>query len=122
MKKFALFLLFLCAFAHADGPISSNKLEITPVADVPLLTGTDLKHAELSGAGERTLVRVELEPQAAARVKAYTTSHVDGRLAILVDGEPIMAPRIRVPIGDRFEVGPFPHAEAERLASVINAK
>jgi hypothetical protein len=95
------------------------------MADTPVLTGADVSSAtvELDEDGRpRIMIRFI---QAAHKKLAQTThDHLKQRLAIVVEGRALMAPRIEDEITDGVMMltGAFSPKEFERIATVIAAK
>jgi len=70
------------------------------VADLePVLTGVDLTEARAEPTEwGRTVVRVDFDEDAAARLQAHTRDHRGEEMALLIDGEVVMVARIQEPI------------------------
>lgn len=103
--------------------------EATPTAQAVLvptgLTGAQLKRATVQSdqqTGE-PLVAIEFNEEGTKLFADITSSHVGEQLAILIDGYPIMAPTIQVPIltGQATITGGFTFEEADNLKIQLNA-
>jgi hypothetical protein len=65
-------------------------------------------------------VAVKFLPSGAERMLQATTAHLNRPMAILIDGEVVMAPTIRAPISDSATInGVFSQAQAQRVADGI---
>lgn len=74
-------------------------------------------------APERYSVGVELNASGAEKMRRATTGHVGRPMAVLIDGEVVMAPILRTPIsGSAVITGNFTKAEAERIANGIGLR
>jgi preprotein translocase subunit SecD len=92
------------------------------VAD-PVIVGADLRSARpgLDDDDEPGVV-VRFSETASERLHEFSAEHVGQRLAILVDGEVITAPRLDEPIpGEAFISGGFSLQEVEELALRLRA-
>jgi preprotein translocase subunit SecD len=59
--------------------------------------------------------------EAAKRVHDFTNQHIGRNLALVVDGKVHGTPRIAAAvIGNRFQIGRFNRADAERMATAIS--
>ena len=62
-------------------------------------------------------ITVQLLPSGAERMRQATATHLGRPVAILIDGNVVMVPVVRAPIGDSAVIsGNFTRAEAERIA------
>lgn len=62
-------------------------------------------------------LRILLTPAGGGKMRRWTTDHVGSRLALLVDGEVLSAPKVMEPIGEEITVsGSFSEAAARRMA------
>ena len=109
----------LVSQARAGAPAETFILARTPV-----VTGRDLRDASASqgdtaGAWQTNFV---LSQDAAARFERFTASHIQGRLAIVLDKNVISAPTIQSKIGDTGRItGAGNREEASDLALNLRA-
>jgi preprotein translocase subunit SecD len=98
-----------------------NRESIT-VEKVSIITARDVIKADASHAEGSWGLGLRLSPEAATRMRSYTTAHVGDQLAFIVQGRAKMVVKILDPIsGDGVWVSPFERQEAESLAVSINA-
>ena len=72
---------------------------------------------------ERFGVAVELNAQGAQKMQQATANHIGKPLAILIDGDVVMAPVLRSPISKSALIsGDFTKSEAERIANGIGVR
>jgi preprotein translocase subunit SecD len=65
-------------------------------------------------------VGIELKASGAEKMRAVTGNHIGKLLAILLDGQVVMAPVLRSPIGASARItGNFTRAQAERIVNGI---
>ena len=68
-------------------------------------------------------IAVELNAAGAKKIRQATADHVGRPVAILIDGELVMAPVLRAPIGTEGLIsGDFSRAEAERIVNGIGVR
>ena len=87
-----------------------------------ILTNSDIAHAELIAGGTAATFGVALtfNDAGAGRIAIATGGHVGRPLAILIDGQVVMAPVLRSPITTSAVIsGDFTRAEAERIVAGI---
>ena len=87
-----------------------------------ILTNSDIAHAELitGGAAGTFGVALTFNDAGASRIAVATGGHVGKPLAVLIDGEVVMAPVLRSPITTSAVIsGDFTRAEAERIVAGI---
>ena len=87
-----------------------------------ILTNSDIAHAALIAGGTATTFGVALtfNDAGASRIAVATGGHVGKPLAVLIDGEVVMAPVLRSPITTSAVItGSFTRAEAERIVAGI---
>jgi preprotein translocase subunit SecD len=66
------------------------------------------------------MVTVQLLPPGSERMRQATEAHLGRPVAVLIDGEVVMAPVVRSSITDMAQIsGSFTRAEAERIARGI---
>lgn len=86
-----------------------------------LVGPTDVAKAYVNVTEGQTVLNLSFKADAAARVRAYTASHVGGEIALLLDNRPLRTMKVLDPIkGDGILIGPVDRAEAEALAQRIN--
>jgi preprotein translocase subunit SecD len=90
------------------------------VEKTPIITGSDLQHAQAQPAmvGSEYLVAFKLKPNAAEKFREWTKVNAGVYLAIVLDGVVISAPIVRgeIPNGDGVIDGAFTREEAENLS------
>lgn len=105
----------LIEFPDPDGEGSiylRDKAEITNAEIAEAKLGYDTR----GGAA----VDIRLTEAGAAKLKKISRGHLEKRLAILIDGKLLMAPRIRSEMGSEAQItGRFSVAEAQRIADGI---
>ena len=87
-----------------------------------VVTNSDIASAQvLPGAvSGQYAVRVEFYASGAAKMRAATAGHIGRPVAILIDGEVVMAPVLRTPISASTVVtGNFTKAEADRIVNGV---
>jgi hypothetical protein len=86
-----------------------------------IVTNDDVARSFLLPDGpDRFSISVEFFDPGAARMRQATANHIGRPVAILIDGEVVMAPFVRSPIaGAAVITGNFTQAEAERVAEGI---
>lgn len=85
-----------------------------------VITGTDLKKADVMKTDEGWVVTLELNPEGAKKFAKATTENVGKRIAILLDKEIISAPEVREPIPDgRAQITGYDTAETAYKMSVL---
>lgn len=95
------------------------------IADTPLFTGADVQDVTReTDESVGMCIDVTFEPVAAARLAAETRARVGQRLAIVVDGRVILAPRIEaeVPEGRLQLSGGFSAREWQEIFDAIRAR
>lgn len=111
-------------FARAgQDRLTDGRYEALWVKRTAVLTGAMIRDAHMTydGASGQPAISFTFNTEGARRFGAWTTAHVDKRLAIVFDGRLISAPRITGPIlgGSGQISGTFTPAEARELASII---
>jgi hypothetical protein len=102
-------------------PGSSTLLYLHPEVTV---SNDDVADASVlqDGANEFA-VAVQLTPAGAERMRAATTGHIGRPVALIVDGQVVMAPVVRGAIGDAAVLtGHYTRVEAERIAAGIQPR
>jgi preprotein translocase subunit SecD len=88
--------------------------------DEVIVTNGDIRAARVIHVGDAYNVGVEFNAAGAQKMCQATAKHVGRLVAILLDGQVIMAPVLRSPIDASAEVtGHFTKAEAERVVNGI---
>ena len=91
------------------------------VPRTPLVVTGDITSATASLTDGEWVLNFTVTDDAAKRVHEFTKEHVGGSLALVVDGKVHGTPRIAGAIvGNRYRIGGFNRADAERLATVIS--
>jgi hypothetical protein len=87
----------------------------------PVVRNDDIAQASVVQEGpERFAVAVDFMQSGAERMRAATTAHVGRPVAILIDGDVVMAPVVRAPISESALIsGKYTRAEAERIAEGV---
>ena len=86
----------------------------------PLVATGDITGATASPADDRWALNFTVTDGAAKRVHDFTTQHVGGNLALVVDGKVRGTPRIAgAIIGNGYRIDGFDQADAQRLATAI---
>ena len=113
--------------AVADTPTDSSKTvtlnDTTTIlmSRTPLVATRDITAATASQADDEWILDFTVTDDAAKRVHDFTEQHVGRNLALVVDGKVHGTPRIAAAvIGNRYRIGGFNRADAERLASAIS--
>jgi SecD-like export protein len=89
--------------------------------DGAVVTNSDIASARVVAGDDGTFgVAVEFTGDGAAKMRRATEQHIGGLLAILIDGDVVMAPTIRSPIGTSATItGDFTRSEVDRIAGGI---
>jgi hypothetical protein len=90
-----------------------------------VVTNADVERAAVvPGSGpSRFNIGVQLNAAGAQKMRRATAGHVGRPMAVLIDGEVVMAPVLRDPIGDSALItGDYPRAEAERIVNGIGIR
>lgn len=91
--------------------------------DEAVVTNGDISAARANRVGSVYEVLVEFNASGAEKMRVATGKHIGKPVAILIDGEVIMAPVLRDPIDNSAEItGNFTKAEAERVVKGIIGK
>ena len=91
--------------------------------DEIVVSNGDIDRAEMLPGrdGLQFVVGVHFTPEGARKMNAATQNHIDRPIAILVDGEVVMAPTVRSTIGDSAEInGNYTREQAERIVNGLN--
>jgi hypothetical protein len=90
----------------------------------PLFTGSDINKASAEPApyGHQYQIVFALEPDAAARFEEWTSTHIGGYLAVVINDQVVSTASIRSPISDRGMIeGNFDKESAENVASALGS-
>jgi preprotein translocase subunit SecD len=93
--------------------------------DEVIVTNGDIAGARVVQAGgpSQYAISIEFNAAGAEKMRAATGNHIGKLMAILLDGQVIMAPVVRTPIGASAEItGNFTRAKAERIVRGIEIK
>jgi preprotein translocase subunit SecD len=93
--------------------------------DEVIVTNGDIAAARVVQGGDPSQygVSVEFNASGAEKMRAATGNHIGKPVAILLDGQVVMAPVLRTPIGAAAVVtGNLTRTEAERIASGITVQ
>jgi hypothetical protein len=94
--------------------------------DEIIVTNSDISAVRViagGGLSQYYSVGVEFTSSGAEKMRAATENHIGKLAAILLDGEVVMAPVIRSPIGSSAVItGKFTRAQAEKIAKEISAR
>jgi len=91
--------------------------------DEVVVTNADIARARLIRAGSVYNVGVEFNASGAEKMRVASGRHIGKPIAILLDGQVIMAPVLRSPIENSAQItGNFTKAEAERVVTGIIGK
>ena len=87
----------------------------------PLVTTGDITGATASRTEDQWVLNFTVTDDAAKRVHEFSKQHVGRNLALVVDGKVHGTPRIAAAIiGNKYRIGGFNRADAERLATAIS--
>lgn len=90
-----------------------------------VVTNEDVEHCSaVTGSGaSRFNIAVEFNAAGAEKMRRATAEHEGRPMAVLIDGEVVMAPVLRSPIGRSAVIsGDYPKAEAERIINGIGVR
>jgi len=93
--------------------------------DEVVVTNDDIEHCTaVNGSGaSRFNIGVEFNAAGAEKMRLATTEHEGRPMAILIDGEVVMAPVIRSPVGRSAVItGDYSKADAERIVNGIGVR
>ncbi len=102
-----------------EAKVSGSDRSVYLYDDVVLSNG-DISRAEVvqGSSPSQFDVSVEFTAAGAKKMRSATEKHIGKPLAILLDGQVVMAPTVRDPIGSSAVItGKFTKAEAERIAN-----
>ena len=90
--------------------------------DETIVTNSDIASAQVVPGGSPTQYRVSVQftPSGAEKMRVATANHIGKPVAILLDGEVVMAPTVRTAIGANAVItGNFSREQAEKIANGI---
>jgi hypothetical protein len=93
--------------------------------DEVVVTNADIEHCKAvsSGDASRYNIGVEFNAAGAEKMRVATLAHEGRPMAILIDGEVVMAPVIRSPVSRAAVInGDYSRAEAERIVNGIGVR
>jgi len=97
--------------------------EILHVGKVPVLTLKDFTNGNVTVQEGVVSLNLGLTKSGGKRIREFTTDNVGKRLAFIINGTLIKAPRVRTPInGEGISINPIEKADADRLARLINSQ
>lgn len=110
-----------------DGPgpgLSELKLPGTDrsiyLHEETIVTNGDISSARVIHVGDAYTVGIEFNSTGAKKMREATANHIGKPIAILLDGQVVMVPVLRLPIDASAEISDgFTKAEAERVANGI---
>lgn len=92
------------------------------LAREPLVASSEVTGAKSVAEGQENAVLVEFTPAAAARLQAWTGSHLGQRIAVLIDGYPSVVTEVAGPMGGNgVQISGDYRAQAVSLADSVNA-
>ena len=100
--------------------VTLNDTTTILMSRTPLVATGDITGATASQTDDQWILNFTVTDDAAKRVRDFTKQHVGRNLALVVDGKVHGTPRIASAIvGNRYRIGGFNRADAERLATAI---
>ena len=101
--------------------VALNDKTTILISRTPLVTTGDITGATASQTEDQWVLNFTVTDDAAKRVHEFSKEHVGRNLALVVDGKVHGTPRIAAAIiGNRYRIGDFTRADAERLATAIS--
>ena len=101
--------------------VTLNDTTTILVSRTPLVATGDITSATASLTEGEWVLNFTVTDDAAKRVHEVTKQHVGRNLALVVDGKVHGTPRIAAAvIGNRYRIGGFNRADAERMATAIS--
>ena len=93
--------------------------------DETIVTNSDIASTQVVPGGSPSQYRVSVQftPSGAEKMRAATANHIGKPVAILLDGEVVMAPTLRTTIGTSAVItGNFSREQAEKIANGISSQ
>lgn len=101
--------------------VAVNDTATILISRFPLVATADISTAAASQLGDRWVINVTVNDDAATRVREFTKQNVGRKLGTVVDGKVHDTPRIAAAIvGNSYQIGDFNQGDAERLAAKIS--
>ena len=101
--------------------VTLNDTTTILMSRTPLVATRDITGAAASQTDDQWILNFTVTDAAAKRVHDFTTQHVGGHLALVVDGKVHGTPRIAGAItGNEYEIDGLNRADAERMATAIS--
>jgi len=101
--------------------VTLNDTTTILMSRTPLVATGDITGATASQTEDQWVISFTVTDDAAKRVHEFSKQHVGRNLALVVDGKVHGTPRIAAAIiGNRYRIGGFNRADAERLATAIS--
>jgi len=101
--------------------VTLNDTTTILMSRTPLVATGDITGATATQTDDQWILNFTVTDDAAKRVHDFTKQHVGRNLALVVDGKVQGTPRIAAAIiGNRYRIGGFNRADAERLATAIS--
>ena len=101
--------------------VTLNDTTTILMSRTPLVATGDITGATASQTEDQWVLSFTVTDDAAKRVHEFSKQHVGRNLALVVDGKVHGTPRIAgAIIGNRYRIGGFNRADAERLATAIS--
>lgn len=98
-------------YVHEETVVSNADIERATVVPVP------------GSSPSRFNIGVQFTPTGAEKMRRATANHIGQPMAVLIDGEVVMAPVLRDPIGESAVItGDYSQAEAERIVNGIGIR
>ena len=101
----------------------SESEQVIYLGDEIVVSNGDIDRAEVlpSRDGLAFVVGVHFTPEGARKMRAASQSHIGKPIAILIDGDVVMAPVLRSAIGDSAEInGNYSREQAERIVNGLH--
>jgi hypothetical protein len=93
--------------------------------DEVVVTNDDIARSAVAPGGTPSTfnIGIRFNEAGAEKMRRATANHLGKPLAVLIDGEVVMAPTLRSPVGDSALIsGDFSQAEAERIVNGIGGR
>jgi preprotein translocase subunit SecD len=101
--------------------VTLNDTTTVLMSRTALVATGDITGATASQTEDQWVLNFTVTDDAAKRVHEFSKQHVGRNLALVVDGKVHGTPRIAAAIiGNRYRIGGFNRADAERLATAIS--
>jgi len=100
----------------------SDSGQLVYLHDEVVVTNREIESARViqASGSSKFSISIEFKAAGAEKMQAATRNHIGKRLAILLDGEVVMAPVVKSPIGAAAVItGGYTRAQAERVAKGI---